>query len=143
MIYPPFDLQWRQLPEVVFTFAIKVFKLSDFDHRMDRGKVIIRRGPRPLNRWQRVGNASTGKPGCVMPEHQPISSAHIAAIERPGCPDCQQNRMLLSKLEAGPSGFDRHTFECRKCGRVETALASRDPMKSARGWVAGELRPPV
>jgi len=48
-----------------------------------------------------------------MPEYQPVSSAHIAAIERPRCPDCQQNRMLLSKLEAGPSGFDYRTFECQ------------------------------
>jgi hypothetical protein len=78
-----------------------------------------------------------------MPECQPVSSAHIAAIERPGCPDCRQNRMLLSKLEAGPFGFDRHTFECRKCGRVETTVVSRDPMKSARGWLAGELKPPI
>jgi hypothetical protein len=78
-----------------------------------------------------------------MPEHQPVTSAHVAAIERPGCPDCQHNRMLLSKLEAGPSGFDRHTFECQRCGRVETALASRDPMKSAWGWLASALRPPV
>lgn len=78
-----------------------------------------------------------------MPEYQPVSSAHIAAIERPRCPDCQQNRILLSKLEAGPSGFDRGTFECGRCGRIETAVASRDPMKFARGWLAGELRPPV
>ena len=33
-----------------------------------------------------------------MPEYQPVSSANIAAIERPRCPNCQQNRMLLSKL---------------------------------------------
>jgi hypothetical protein len=78
-----------------------------------------------------------------MPEYQPVSSAHIAAIERPRCPHCQQNRMLLSKLEAGPSGFDRRTFECQKCGRVETAVVSRDPMKSALGWLASELKPPT
>ena len=78
-----------------------------------------------------------------MPECQPVSSAHIAAIERPRCPDCQQNRMLLSKLETEPSGFDRRTFECRTCGRVETTVASRDPMKTARGWLASELKPPV
>ena len=77
-----------------------------------------------------------------MPEYQPVSSAHIAAIERPRCPDCRQNRMLLSKLEAGPPGFDYRTFECQKCGRVET-MAS-DPMQSGVcGWLAGELKPPV
>jgi hypothetical protein len=79
-----------------------------------------------------------------MPEFQPVSSAHISAIERPRCPRCQQNRMLLSKLEAGPSGFDYRTFECQKCGRAETVVVSRDPMTSGtRGWLAGELRRPT
>jgi hypothetical protein len=51
--------------------------------------------------------------------------------------------MLLSKLKAGPSGFDYRTFECQKCGRVETAVVPSDPMSSdIRGWLAGELRPP-
>jgi hypothetical protein len=79
-----------------------------------------------------------------MPEYQPISPSHISAIERPRCATCQQNRMLLSKLEAGPSGFGYRTFECQKCGRVETTVASRDPMESGvRGWLAGELKPPT
>ena len=52
--------------------------------------------------------------------------------------------MLLSKLEAGPPGFDCHTFECQKCGRVETTIASRDPMIfGMRGWLASELKPPT
>lgn len=78
-----------------------------------------------------------------MPEFQPLSSAHTAAIARPRCPDCRQNRMLLSKLETGLSGLDRRTFECRKCGRVETAVVPRDPMQSARGWLASELKAPT
>jgi hypothetical protein len=78
-----------------------------------------------------------------MPEIQPVSSAQITAIERPRCPNCNQNRMLLSKLEAGSSGFDYRTFECQKCGRVETAVVSNDPMTSdVQGWLASELRPP-
>jgi hypothetical protein len=79
-----------------------------------------------------------------MPEYQPLSSAHIAAIERPRCPKCQQNRMLLSKLEVGPAGFDYRTFECHKCGTVHTKAVSSDPMTAEiRGWLAGELRPPT
>ena len=78
-----------------------------------------------------------------MPEFQPVSSTAIAAIERPRCPKCNQNRMLLSRLGAGPSGFDHRTFECQKCGRVHTTVVSRDPMNSATsGWLVGELRPP-
>jgi hypothetical protein len=79
-----------------------------------------------------------------MPEYRPVSSEHVAAIERPRCPDCRQNRMLLAKLEAGPSGFDYRTFECQKCGRVQTVAISGDPMRSdAQGWLAGELKPPT
>ncbi len=79
-----------------------------------------------------------------MPEYQPSSLAHIAAIARPRCPDCQQSRMLLSKLGTGPAGFDYPTFECQRCGRLQTAAVSRDPMKSAvRSWLACQLKPPV
>jgi hypothetical protein len=78
-----------------------------------------------------------------MPEHQPVSSAQIAAIKRPDCPDCADTRMLLSRLETGPLGDDHRTFECCKCGRIETAAVSADPMKSARGWLSGELKPPT
>jgi hypothetical protein len=79
-----------------------------------------------------------------MPEYQPVSSAQLSAIERPRCPACDHHRMLLSKLEAGPGGFDYRTFECQKCGRVETATVPHDPMTSgARGWLASDLRPPT
>ncbi len=79
-----------------------------------------------------------------MPEFQPVSSARVSAIERPRCPKCQHNRMLLSKLEAGPSGFGYRTFQCQKCGCVETSVVSSDPMSSdTLGWLAGELRPPT
>jgi hypothetical protein len=76
--------------------------------------------------------------GYVMPEYQPVSSVHTAAIQRPCCPDCRQNRMLLSKLEAGPDGYEYRTFECQKCGRVETTIASRKPLILDRlAWLIG------
>jgi len=79
-----------------------------------------------------------------MPEYQPVSSAQLSPIERPRCPTCNQNRMLLSKLETGPSGFDYRTFECQKCGRVQTMAVSSDPMVSGiQGWLAGELKAPT
>jgi hypothetical protein len=78
-----------------------------------------------------------------MPEFKPVSSPKIAAIRRPGCARCRQNRMLLSKLESGPSGFGIGTFECQKCGH-RTTVVSDDPMTSdACGWLASELRPPT
>jgi hypothetical protein len=79
-----------------------------------------------------------------MPEIQPVSSVHISAIERPRCPKCQHARMLLSKLEAARAGFAKGTFECQKCGCVHTTMVSSDPMTTdMRGWLAGELRPPI
>jgi hypothetical protein len=79
-----------------------------------------------------------------MSEYKPVSPVDLSALERPRCPKCQQNRMLLSKLEPGPSGFDYRTFECQKCGRVQTTVVSSDPLKSAvHGWLAGELKPPT
>jgi tRNA(Ile2) C34 agmatinyltransferase TiaS len=78
-----------------------------------------------------------------MPEYQPVYSVRVAEIERPRCPSCNQNRMLLSKLESGPSGFGCVTFECRKCGRVQTTEIANDPMASGRGWLASELKPPT
>jgi hypothetical protein len=104
--------------------------MCNFDHGVNRRK----------------GHSSLSpsiKRECVMPEFQPVSSTQVSAIERPRCPQCQHDRMLLSKLEAGPSGFDYRTFECQKCGCVETMAVSRDPMTSdLLGWLAGELRPP-
>ena len=79
-----------------------------------------------------------------MPEYQPVSSAAISAIERPRCPKCNRNRMLLARLEGGAPGIEYRTFECQKCGRVQKTGVSRDPMNSdIRGWLAGELRRPT
>lgn len=79
-----------------------------------------------------------------MPEFQPVSSADVMAIARPGCPNCRQNRMLLAKLEAGPAGTASGTFECQKCGQIRTIAVSTDPMKSdVSGWITSELRPPT
>jgi hypothetical protein len=44
--------------------------------------------------------------------------------------------MLLSKLEAGPAGFDYRIFECQKCSRVHTMIVSSNPMESdLHGWL--------
>jgi hypothetical protein len=79
-----------------------------------------------------------------MPEFQPVSSASIAAIERPSCPKCKQSRMLLSRLEPGSPGVGYRTFECQSCGCVRTMVISSDPMNSrTQGWFGGELRRPT
>ena len=51
--------------------------------------------------------------------------------------------MLLSKIEPGPPGSDRRTFECQKCGHVSTMVISSDPMESCvTGWLSEELGSP-
>jgi hypothetical protein len=57
-------------------------------------------------------------------------------------PRCLQCRapMMTADVEAGPEGFERRTFECRRCGGKETRMVACDPMKSnAIGWLSGEL----
>lgn len=78
-----------------------------------------------------------------MSEYRPVPSTYLSHLERPRCPACVQARMLLSKVEAGPSGSDRRTFECQKCGHVHTMVVSSDPMKSGVGSrLSGELGSP-
>jgi len=79
-----------------------------------------------------------------MPEYRRVPSTYLSPLERPHCPKCIQARMLLAKVELGPSGFDRRTFECQKCGNVHTLTVSSDPMESGvSGWLSSsELRSP-
>ena len=51
--------------------------------------------------------------------------------------------MLLSKIEAGPPGYDYRTFECQNCGRVHKMIVSGDlPESDVDGWLLGEVMPP-
>jgi hypothetical protein len=78
-----------------------------------------------------------------MAEYHRVPTTYLSPLERPRCPACVQARMLLSKIEPGPSGYDRRTFECQKCGHVSTMVISSDPMESSvSGWLSGELRSP-
>jgi hypothetical protein len=56
-----------------------------------------------------------------------VPSTYLSPLERPRCSKCVQAQMLLSKVETGPSGFDRRTFECQKCGHVHTMDMASDP----------------
>jgi hypothetical protein len=67
----------------------------------------------------------------AMREYQPLSSAHLLAIQHPRCPGCRRSRMVLCAIEPGPPGFDTRTFECQKCGHVHSMTVERDPMASS------------
>ena len=78
-----------------------------------------------------------------MTEYHRVPTTYLSPLERPRCPPCVQARMLLSKIEPGPPGSDRRTFECQKCGHVSTMVISSDPMESCvTGWLSEELGSP-
>jgi phage FluMu protein Com len=82
-----------------------------------------------------------------MPQSQRLSSViPFAAIERPACPKCKAQMMLVSIEPARARGVDLQTFECAVCNQVLTTFAAfEDPMKS-KGlgrWLLGDLHPPT
>jgi hypothetical protein len=84
--------------------------------------------------------------GSIMPQSQRLSSViPFAAIERPACPKCKAQMMLVSIEPARARRVDLHTFECAVCNQVlKTFAAYEDSMKS-KGlgrWLQGELYPP-
>ena len=78
-----------------------------------------------------------------MPENQSDSPRYLSKAEQPRCPKCHGVPRLLSKIEAGPPGYDYRTFECRNCGRVHKMIVSGDlPESDVDGWLLGEVMPP-
>jgi hypothetical protein len=81
-----------------------------------------------------------------MPQSQRLASViPFVAIERPACPKCKAQMMLVSIEPVRASVVDLHTFECAVCNQVlKTFAAYEDPMKS-KGlgrWLQGDLHPP-
>ena len=81
-----------------------------------------------------------------MPQSQRRSSAiPFVAIERPACPECKAQMMLVSIEPVRACVVDLHTFECAVCNQVlKTFAAYEDPMRS-KGlgrWLQGDLHPP-
>src|SRR6266403_881780 len=70
----------------------------------------------------------------IMPEFQPVASGVVSAIERPKCPKCGQNRMLLSKLEA--AGSDYRTFERQRCGCIHKGVGIQRSLDLGHGRLA-------
>jgi hypothetical protein len=67
-----------------------------------------------------------------MPQSQRLPSViPFVAIERPACPTCKAQMMLVSIEPARARGVDLHTFECAICNHLlKTLAAYEDPMKS-------------
>jgi hypothetical protein len=82
-----------------------------------------------------------------MPQSQRLSSAiPFNAIERPACPECKAQMMLVSIEPVRARVVDLHTFECAVCNHVlKTLAAYEDPMnsKGLGRWLQGDLHPPT
>jgi hypothetical protein len=80
-----------------------------------------------------------------MPQSQGLSSAiSPAPFERPTCPKCRAQMMLVS-IERERLGVDLHSFQCAVCNHSLTTLAAyEDPMhsKALGRWLQGDLHPP-
>jgi hypothetical protein len=51
-------------------------------------------------------------------------------------------RMITVAIELVPGGFERRSFECRKCGHAEIGTVASDPYRSdGANRASGELRP--
>jgi hypothetical protein len=76
-----------------------------------------------------------------MPEAFTRPDPSLLPIERPRCPRCH-GRMMLARIQPGPTGSEIRTFECPKCEHVQKMLVE-DALKSANaGWIAGGIKPP-
>ena len=82
-----------------------------------------------------------------MPQSQRLSSAiPFVAIERPACPECKAQMMLVSIEPVRACVVDLRTFECAVCNQLlKTFAAYEYPMRS-KGlgrWLQGDLHPPT
>jgi ribosomal protein L37AE/L43A len=103
--------------------------------------------PSPLRQWHFIGDREFGNaPAASHGRHllldpQASTLSHRAAA-RPRCPKCQ-SRMEVQRITAARPGFEHWTLRCVKCGLINEAQVSTDPMKSdAIGWVNSDLRTP-
>jgi hypothetical protein len=47
--------------------------------------------------------------------------------------------MTTTRISEGSNGLKHSLFGCRKCGHIETNVVASDPLKSAVGWLSGEV----
>jgi phage FluMu protein Com len=63
------------------------------------------------------------------PVSKPVVSLPFVAIERPACPKCKAQMMLVSIEPVRACVVDLHTLECAVCNQVlKTFAAYEDPM---------------
>jgi hypothetical protein len=69
--------------------------------------------------------------------------SELSPAKRLRCPRCEA-RMTTTGISEGSNGLKHRVFGCLKCGDIENNAAASDPLKSAVGWLSGEVgRHPV
>ena len=140
-------------PDHPDSFAFLASGQASFQYlRINSRLRSLRRIPRqsPLRLLGITGDRECCAPACSREASCPNLNASpsvipFAAIERPACPKCKAQMMLVSIEPARARGVDLQTFECAVCNQVLTNFAAfEDPMKS-KGlgrWLQGDLHPP-
>lgn len=73
---------------------------------------------------------------------QSLTDVLLSPIECPRCARCR-TRMDLTSLVPRAVGSEERTFECSRCGSIETRVAA-DPLKSEElVRMSKNIRPPV
>ena len=62
--------------------------------------------------------------GSSVTLYRPVTS-YSASIVRPHCIQCGET-MILAQIEPVKPGFEKHTFECRKCEHSITHVAKNE-----------------
>src|SRR5215212_5132028 len=74
--------------------------------------------------------------GVMVLPHKP--DPELLPMHRPRCPHCQ-TRMITTAIESAGEGFERRSFECRKCAYAETATVASDPIEIPRRATSAAL----
>jgi hypothetical protein len=66
------------------------------------------------------------------------TDSELSPAKRLRCPRCEA-RTTTTGISEGSNGLEHPVFGCLNCGHVENNAAASDPLKSAVGWLSGEV----
>jgi hypothetical protein len=65
------------------------------------------------------------------------TDSELSPAKRLRCPRCEV-RIATTGTSEGSNGL-KHRVGCMKCGHIENSAVASDPLKSAVGWLSGEV----
>jgi hypothetical protein len=66
------------------------------------------------------------------------TDSELSPAMRLRCPRCEA-RITTTGISEGSNGLKHRIFGCLKCGHIENNAVASDPLKSAVGWLSGEV----